>query len=286
MREHLESLGFSAEETPSPEELKKRWRSLCKEHHPDLGGEHEVFLSVMHAYNMLTDPVYAHQNNEKKNTRKEDYDVIMQYAVSFMEAFAGKEESFISYIPLRIDANGEPVISETKIECIRFRLFPGNAFSGEPLIFEGRGNYGPDNVRGKLIIQMFVVPHPRFQVRRTLLGGYDILSVEAIPLHVLLKGGKIKIDTMNGHVIRKIKPGTNANEHIRLAGLGIEGGSQYVKLDLVLPGEKDLKSAEYRGLEIDWGEDTELDDLLIKELASQLKEVRRGTSRATKKTSR
>ena len=52
-------LGVSKECTP--EELKKAYRKLCKEHHPDQDGDREVFESIKKAYDTLIDPVKREQ---------------------------------------------------------------------------------------------------------------------------------------------------------------------------------------------------------------------------------
>ncbi len=45
----------------SPDEIKKAYRSLSKVHHPDKGGDEEMFKKISHAYDILSDP------NKKSN---------------------------------------------------------------------------------------------------------------------------------------------------------------------------------------------------------------------------
>ena len=51
---HYETLGISKES--SQNEIKKAYRSLAKKHHPDKGGDEEVFKKINDAYNILSDP--------------------------------------------------------------------------------------------------------------------------------------------------------------------------------------------------------------------------------------
>lgn len=51
---HYDTLGVSAEATP--EEIKKAYRKLSMKHHPDKGGDEEVFKKVADAYTVLSDP--------------------------------------------------------------------------------------------------------------------------------------------------------------------------------------------------------------------------------------
>lgn len=49
----LKILGFPEDSSPSPEDLKSSWRSLCKHYHPDAGGAEDKFRAVMEAYELL-----------------------------------------------------------------------------------------------------------------------------------------------------------------------------------------------------------------------------------------
>ena len=40
----------------SQEEMKKSYKKLCIKHHPDKGGDEEVFKKISEAYNILKDP--------------------------------------------------------------------------------------------------------------------------------------------------------------------------------------------------------------------------------------
>jgi curved DNA-binding protein CbpA len=41
----------------SQEEIKRSYRSLAQRHHPDKGGDAEIFKRIKHAYEILSDPV-------------------------------------------------------------------------------------------------------------------------------------------------------------------------------------------------------------------------------------
>jgi len=50
-----ERLGIS-DDSASPSEIKKAYRKLAKEHHPDSGGDEDSFASINEAYNILSNP--------------------------------------------------------------------------------------------------------------------------------------------------------------------------------------------------------------------------------------
>lgn len=53
-RNYYEILGVEKES--SPEEIKKAYRTLSKEHHPDHGGDEEKFKEINEAYSVLSNP--------------------------------------------------------------------------------------------------------------------------------------------------------------------------------------------------------------------------------------
>lgn len=54
MKNYYDILGVS--KTSSQEEIKKKYRELSKMHHPDKGGDEEVFKKINEAYSTLSDP--------------------------------------------------------------------------------------------------------------------------------------------------------------------------------------------------------------------------------------
>jgi curved DNA-binding protein CbpA len=54
MKNYYDILGVS--KTSSQEEIKKKYRELSKMHHPDKGGDEEMFKKINEAYSTLSDP--------------------------------------------------------------------------------------------------------------------------------------------------------------------------------------------------------------------------------------
>jgi len=47
---------LGVEKNSSPEEIKKAYRKLSKEHHPDVGGDENKFKDIAAAYDILSNP--------------------------------------------------------------------------------------------------------------------------------------------------------------------------------------------------------------------------------------
>ena len=53
------------------EEVKRQYRHLVKIHHPDRGGDEELFLKINEAYKVLNDPEQRKDYNMKKRDKEE-----------------------------------------------------------------------------------------------------------------------------------------------------------------------------------------------------------------------
>ena len=62
-------LGVSSES--SPEEIKSKYKSLAQHHHPDKGGNEEVFKKIKAAYEILIDPVRRKQYDTTGSTKQD-----------------------------------------------------------------------------------------------------------------------------------------------------------------------------------------------------------------------
>ena len=65
MNNYYDILGITKDSTP--EEIKKAYRSLSKEHHPDMGGDGEKFKNVAEAYGTLGDKIKKNDYDNAQN---------------------------------------------------------------------------------------------------------------------------------------------------------------------------------------------------------------------------
>ena len=82
------------------EEIKQRFRTLAHMHHPDKGGDEEVFKSIKLAYEILMDPIRRKQYDltgdaEIANIRDEAVTNIVQIILSIIPTFDPDQDDLI-----------------------------------------------------------------------------------------------------------------------------------------------------------------------------------------------
>mgnify|MGYP000164755386 CR=1 FL=1 len=69
MKNFYETLGVN--ETATQEEIKKSYRKLAVEHHPDKGGDENKFKKISEAYDTIGDENKRSQYNNQRRTIKD-----------------------------------------------------------------------------------------------------------------------------------------------------------------------------------------------------------------------
>lgn len=107
---------------------------------------------------------------------------------------------------------------------------------GKKLRVAGQGEYGED-----ILVRIRVDPHPYF--RRE---GRDVLLDVPISVSEAILGGKVEVPTVAGkRVTVKVPPGTSSGSRVRLPGMGVAGGDQYLVMKVVVPkGKPDDRTKE------------------------------------------
>lgn len=269
-------LGFSLNgEQPSPAEVKRRWRELCQKHHPDKGGDTKEFMRVMHAYEMLTNPDYRQkyilsEGRQKNKNGFGDLNIRVQVPVTFETAFFG-QRIVVSFNRIELDENLLPITNKPYDIVTEVIDIPAGSVGG----FEcqiSRGGHIQGDAHGEATVVITVMPHARFAVR-----GGNVITREAVPLDILLKGGSIEVTTMYGIKTLRVPPGTKPGTELQIKGCGLCGrGNHTVQAEALFPTQSDLKSNEaWKGLGIDWSEEKETDldqaDAIIQGIAARLK---------------
>lgn len=272
MRNPYEVLGVSR--TASQEEIKKAYRKLAKEFHPDLNpGDQAVelrFKEVTSAYELLGDK----RKRRQFDNGEIDANGRVRAADAFHRAYArasarggrrGPGEGFsasdvfeeffgrggfrskgtdVSYhinVSFRDAARGtRQRLTLTDGRTIDIAI-PEGTEDGQTLRLKGQGLPGMGGGQpGDALIEIHVEPDPLFTRQ-----GPDIHLEMPVTLHEAVLGAVIEVPTVTGKVKLTIPKGSNTGTVLRLKGKGLpdrasgQRGSQYVKLKVVLPDAPD-----------------------------------------------
>jgi len=119
---------------------------------------------------------------------------------------------------------------------------PAGVEDGQTLRLKGQGEGG----RGDLLLEIRVAPHKLFRRERD-----DIHIDVPITLVEAVAGGRVTVPTPSGRVSVSVTAGANSGKVLRLKGKGVAGrGDLYVTLQLVLPERIDEELAAFVK---DWG---------------------------------
>ncbi|WP_026463386.1 J domain-containing protein [Adhaeribacter aquaticus] len=120
---------------------------------------------------------------------------------------------------------------------LRITIKPG-VEDGQTIRLKGNGGPGMNGgENGDLYLTFRIPPHPRYTRQ-----GHDVYVEALVPVYKAALGGDTIVETLNGQVKIKLKPGSQNGTTLRLKGKGFpvynqEGnfGDLYIKLNLQLP---------------------------------------------------
>lgn len=124
---------------------------------------------------------------------------------------------------------------------------PPGARTGTRVRLAGQGRPGSaGGPPGDLYLNIVVAPHPQFER-----DGDDLTTTVSVDAFTAAVGGQVRVPTLDGAVMLKIPPRTQADQLFRLRGKGMprlenpsEHGDLFVRVKLVLPEltDKDLEA--------------------------------------------
>lgn len=239
MNDYYQILGISKNATV--DEIKKAYRKLASQHHPDKGGDKEKFQEIQEAYNILSDP---QKRSAYDNPQPQGFGHFEGAPHGFHDIFSqmfgggGPFHDFFSQgrhhaprnqnlniqttISLEEAFNGKTLIANLKLpsgreQTIEIRIPPG-VQDNTTLRLSGMGDdSNPNARRGDIYLTVNISQHPKF-VRKDddLLGNVEINAIEA------MLGKKIRVDTIEGKVLEiNIEPGTQPGQVLSVPGYGM-----------------------------------------------------------------
>ena len=257
--DHYNTLGVPR--TATADEIKKAYRKLAMEHHPDKGGDINKFQELTNAYETLsdTDKRFQYDNPQTRQQHNPFGDAPGGFSFNFNgfdlndlfgQAFnqrGPQQQQRPSYrtrvtVSLVDVFNGAEQVLQlgtqqgTKVINIKI---PQGIHTGSSVRY--------DNIMddGTLLIEFVILPDLRFDRQ-----GDDLYANFPISVLDLIVGTKTEFTTIDGKKLEvNIGPGTQPNQQIRLGGYGMtrsdgSRGNQILLLKPFIPANIDNEVIE------------------------------------------
>jgi DnaJ-class molecular chaperone len=254
----------------SEAEIKKSYRKLARENHPDLDPGNpkaeEKFKDISAAYDLLSDPVSRGKfdrgeidaHGAKKRNQRAGFGGFGGFGRSGnanpfrqrgrkgpgIRVNGADVEYSLSIDFLESAKGGTKYISTTNGKRLKVSV-PAGIANGATLRLKNQGMPGVGGGKaGDALVDIEVQPDPMFRREET-----DILLEVPVTLPEAILGAKIEVPTIDGPVSLSVPKGSNTGTILRLKGKGMplpkantqspQRGDQYVTLKVVLPREQD-----------------------------------------------
>ena len=236
----------------TPEEIKKAYRKLAMQHHPDRGGDQEQFKRVTEAYDILSssDKKAAYDNpnpgfnfnSQHFNGQQNPFDHIFGQGFAQRQTPRNRDITIQASIDFKDILTGKSLIIQYQLSTGRLETVtvdvPAGAKHSDTVRYQGLGDEGhPRYPRGDL--------HVRIKVDK--IKGWErdqdnLITKKVINVFDFLLGGVIIIETLENKSLElKITQGTKPGTVFNIAGYGVPNlqtgkrGNLYVTVDADVP---------------------------------------------------
>jgi DnaJ-class molecular chaperone len=235
--DHYSTLGVS--KTATPDEIKKAYRKLASQHHPDKGGDTATFQKLQTAYDTLSDPQKKEQYDNPSpfgNQRGGGWQEANGMPPGFNFGGAGFEEIFgqiFKQHAQRPQQARQPPSYRTSVWVSLEQVYtgteqamklqtPNGTHSVSIAVPKGMTDGGQMRYDGliegaSLIVEFRIHPHLKFNRR-----GNDLECNHQISVLDLIAGTSFEFVTLSGKTLEvTIQPKTQPYMHLKLAGQGM-----------------------------------------------------------------
>lgn len=252
MQDYYSILGVN--KTSNPEEIKKAYRKLAAQHHPDRGGDTQRFQQIQEAYDVLSDPEKRQQYDNpqpefrfhtgnmggfddifanfgfggmgRRQQMRRNKNVTIPARMTLKEIFEGK------------DIVGSIRLPSGKDQALQIKI-PRSVQNGDQIRYQGLGDDSIQGLpKGDLIVQIIELPDQRFSRDGPNLYTECNISVFDAVLGVTISVETINNSTLEINVPQGIQSGQmiNCREHgLYLSTHKDHRGSMFVKINVITP---------------------------------------------------
>lgn len=228
MKDHYQTLGVAR--TATADEIKRAYRRLASQHHPDKGGDKARFQEIQEAYDVLSDAArrQAYDNPQQQFQFGPgvnfgfNFDDVFQMFNGGRAGAQGRAIRMSLWITLHDLASGGKrlvsLASQTGTHNIEIDV-PLGINDGDSVRYLQTGPNGQD-----LIIQFRIQPHPIWQR-----NNLDLTVDHSVSVWDLVLGGSTKIKDILGHELEVTVPANcqpGALLRLRKKGLPANNGDR------------------------------------------------------------
>lgn len=276
---------LNVERSASQEDIKRAYRKLAKELHPDINPGNKAveqkFKEISQAYSILGDAekrkrfdqgeidasgqetpwkggFYRNHAGTKRGDKYSTFDFGEDVNVDdiFADLFSSRTRRVrrpganVSYtVPITFLDAAKGAKKRIKLadgKTLDVRIPPGTE-DRQTLRLKGQGMPGVGGgPAGDALVEVHIEPHAFFERK-----GNNVHVELPVTLQEALLGATVTVPTVHGSVSMKIPEGSNSGSTLRLKGKGIQArdsdevGDQYVKLRVMLPERPDQELREF-----------------------------------------
>ena len=246
---HYATLGVS--ETADANEIKRAYRKLASQHHPDKGGDTKKFQEIEAAYRVLSDPAQREQYDHQRRNPGGGFrftvngqdmtgmpggmeDVLRNFGFNFGGFPGGDPFAHVRQprrnkdlridIPITLSSTLQDQKKTVSVQTTNGSrenveiTIPRGAVSGTQIKYPGLGdNFFNTLPRGDLYVQVFMQPHPPFEI-----NGLDVVVKAQVNCLDAITGGEIEVEGIDGsRFVLTLPKGTQQHQMLRVRGQGL-----------------------------------------------------------------
>jgi DnaJ-class molecular chaperone len=243
---HYQRLGI--DQTATADDVKRAYRRLAKEHHPDVGGNSETFRQITEAYEVLSDPNNRAQydNPQPQGFRASDFRSEQEFQDIFADLWKQKYQknrdiNIAANITLADVIVGKEMIAVYRLhsgreESVTINIPPG-ANDGSVVRF---GGFGDDSIkgayRGDLYVKIKVVGQQDWKRE-----GDDLHTVLRVNALDMITGTEAVIKTLDNKSVKlNIPQGTKNNTKFAITDYGVPNAKTLKRGKLIVRVEAEI----------------------------------------------
>jgi len=243
MKNYYQTLGV--DRTANADDIKRAYRRLAAQHHPDRGGDTKQFQEIQEAYDVLSDP----QRRSGYDNPQTNFAGFGNAGFDFNDLFSMFGQNFhhqsrrgpghvrltlwITLNDVALGGSRTVNLGTTSGTSTVSIDIPVGINDGDNVQYAGIGPGGSD-----LVVQFRVHPHQQWERH-----GLNLIIDQKVPVWDLILGGSLNLTSItNASLSAAIPAGTQPGTLLRLRGQGLRDrnnnqGDVFVRLGTYLPSQ-------------------------------------------------